>query len=55
MLAHCKELLEYHNDYMSINPRFTKLITLRTAIEKEEGTLDKEAASHDDCFMISKW
>jgi hypothetical protein len=27
MLAHCKELLEYRNGYISINPRFNKLIT----------------------------
>ena len=50
-LAHCKELLEYRNRYMSINPRFNKLITaLRTAVEKGEGTLDKEATSHDNLF-----
>jgi hypothetical protein len=28
-----------------------KLITaLRTAVEKEDGTLGKEATSHDDCL-----
>ena len=49
MLAHCKELLEYRNGYMSINPRFKKLITsLRTAVEIGEGVLDKHATSHDD-------
>jgi hypothetical protein len=33
MLAHCKELLEYRNGYMSIHLRFSKLLTaLRTAI-----------------------
>ena len=38
MLAHCKELLEFRNGYMSINPRFNKLITsLRTAVENGEG------------------
>ena len=40
MLAHCKELLEYQNRNVAINPKFTKLITsLRTAAEKGEGTL----------------
>jgi hypothetical protein len=30
---------------------FTKLITsLRTAVEKGDETLDKEATSHDDCL-----
>ena len=51
MLAHCKALLEYQNAYVAINPRFTKLVTaLRTAVEKGNGTLDKEATSHDDLF-----
>lgn len=36
---------------VAINPSHTKLITaLRTAVEKGEGTLDKEATSHDDLF-----
>lgn len=36
---------------LAINPSFTKLITaLRTAVEKGEGTLDKEATSHNDVF-----
>jgi hypothetical protein len=31
MLAHCKELLEYQNGQVAINPRHSKLITaLRT-------------------------
>jgi hypothetical protein len=48
-LAHSKELMEYQNGYMAINPRFNKLITsLRTAVEYGEGVLDKEATSHDD-------
>lgn len=51
MLAHCKELMEYHKGRVAINPNHTKLITaLRTAVEKGDGTLDKEAASHDDLF-----
>ena len=36
---------------LAINPSFTKLITaLMTAVEKGEGSLDKEATSHDDLF-----
>ena len=49
MLAHCKELLEYQNGMVAIHPRFNKLLTaLRTAVENGEGSLDKEATSHDD-------
>ena len=51
MLAHCKELLEYQNGYVTIQPRYNKLITgLRTAVENGEGMLDKDATSFDDCF-----
>lgn len=51
MLAHCKELMEYQNGYVAINSRHSKLITaLRTAVENGEGSLDKEATSHDDLF-----
>lgn len=51
MLAHCKEMLEYQQCHMAINPKFNKLITaLRTAVEKGDGTLVKEATSHDDLF-----
>jgi hypothetical protein len=51
MLAHAKEMMEYRNGYVAINPTFTKLIiSLRTAVEKGDGTLDKEATSHDDVF-----
>ena len=51
MLAHCKELMEYQNGYVAINPVHNKLITaLRTAVENGEGLLDKEATSHDDLF-----
>lgn len=43
--------MEYRNGYVAINPKFTKLIiALRTAVEKGDGTLDKEATSNDDCF-----
>ena len=51
MLAPTKELLEYWNGYVAINPRHNKLITaLRTAVENGEGVLDKDATSHDDLF-----
>jgi hypothetical protein len=49
LLSHCKEMLEYRNGYVEINLVHSKLITaLRTAVERGEGTLDKEATSHDD-------
>jgi hypothetical protein len=49
MLAYAKKLMEYGSGVIAINPKHTKLITaLRTAVEKGEGTLDKEATSHDD-------
>lgn len=51
MLTFAKELLEYGGGYMTINQQHTKLITaLRTAVEKGEGQLDKEATSYDDLF-----
>jgi hypothetical protein len=51
MLAHCKELMGYHNGQVTIHPKFTNLITLfRTAVVNGEGTLDKDATSHDDLF-----
>jgi len=51
MLAHARKILEYNNGTIAINPRFDKLITsLRTAVEKGEGSLDKEATSYDDIF-----
>ncbi len=50
MLAHCKEVLEYKGGAIAINPSHTKLITsLRTAVE-QDGKLDKEATSYDDCL-----
>jgi hypothetical protein len=49
LLAHCKEILEYQQSLMAIHHRFNKLITsLRTADVKSDGTLDKEATTHDD-------
>ena len=51
MLAYCKQMLEYNNGTVAINPVHSKLITaLRTAVENGEGYLDKEATSHDDLF-----
>ena len=51
MLAHVKELLEYQNGMVAIHPRHNKLIiSLRTAVENGEGSLDKEATSHDELF-----
>jgi hypothetical protein len=46
LLAHYKELLEYQNGMVAINPRFNKLkLALMTAVENGEGMLDKEATS----------
>jgi hypothetical protein len=51
MLGNVKMLMERDGGYVAINPKFDKLITsLRTAIEKGEGVLDKEATSYDDVF-----
>ena len=51
MLAYAKQLMEYGGGAVTINPSHTKLITsLRTAVEKGEGTLDKDATSYDDLF-----
>jgi hypothetical protein len=51
MLAHCKQILELNGGCVAIDEnKHSKLITaLRTAVEKGDGTLDKEATSHDDC------
>jgi hypothetical protein len=51
MLAHAKKLIEYNEGTIAIHPRLDKLITsLRTAVEKGEGSLDKDATSYDDIF-----
>jgi hypothetical protein len=51
MLAHTKKVLEYDGGSITINPMFHKLMTsLRTAVEKGEGSLDKDATSYDDLF-----
>jgi hypothetical protein len=51
MLQNVKMLMEKNGGHIAIHPSLTKLITaLRTAIEKGEGVLDKEATSYDDCF-----
>ena len=48
MLGNVKMLLERDGGYIAINQKFDKLITsLRTAVEKGEGMLDKEATSYD--------
>jgi hypothetical protein len=48
MLGHCKLVLE--DGYLSIHPKFDKLITsLRTAVDAD-GTLDKESTSYNDIF-----
>jgi hypothetical protein len=56
MLAHAKKILEYNNGTIAINPRFDKLITsLRTAVEKGEGSLDKEATSYDELQVMTTY
>ena len=51
MLGNVKMLMERDGGYVAINPKFDKLIiSLRTAVEKSEGMLDKEATSYDDVF-----
>jgi hypothetical protein len=57
MLIHMKELLEFEDPIIAINPKFEKLTTsLRTAISDDLGKLDKEATSYDnvlDAFRLS--
>jgi hypothetical protein len=50
MLLHTKRILEIGNDGgLLLHPSFNKLIVaLRSAVEKGEGTLDKEVTSHSD-------
>jgi hypothetical protein len=44
-------LMERDGGFVAINPKFTKLITaLRTATEKGEFQLDKEATLFNDIF-----
>ena len=51
MLANAKMLMERDGGFIAINPNFDKLIAaLRTATEKGELQLDKEATLHDDLF-----
>ena len=51
LLLHAKMLLEDIHGLVAINPKFDKLITSpRTAVDKGEGSLDKEATSYDDIF-----
>ncbi len=44
-LAPCKHILGYNNGNVAIHPKFKNY---HSAVEKGEGTLDKEATSHDD-------
>ncbi len=57
MLIHTKELLEFEEPILAINPKFEKLTTsLRTAISDDLGKLDKQATSYDnvlDAFRLS--
>ena len=56
MLGNVKMLMERDGGYVAINPIFDKLIiSLRTAVEKGEGMLDKEATSYMMCSMLSGW
>ena len=42
MLAHAKELLEYQNGMVAINPKHNKLlIALGTAVENGEGSVPR--------------
>jgi hypothetical protein len=52
MLLHAKRILEIGNDGgLILHPSFNKLIVaLRTAVEKGDGSLDKEVTSHNDVF-----
>jgi hypothetical protein len=52
MLGHCKMILEQAPRKIAINQdRFDKLIpALTTAVDNDDGTLDKEATSYNDIF-----
>jgi hypothetical protein len=51
MLAHSKRILESGDGGLIIHPSHNKLIVaLRTAVEKGDGSLDKDATSHNDVF-----
>ncbi len=52
MLGHCKIILEQEPGKIAINPyKFDKLITaLRTAVDNDDGTLDKESTYYNDVF-----
>ena len=51
MLAHLKGLLEYQDGVLAIHPRHDKvIIALQTAIEKGDGSLDKENTRYDNVF-----
>lgn len=48
LLKHTKLLLEY--GYLSINPIYTKIITVLRTVVANEYSLDKVATSYDDCL-----
>jgi hypothetical protein len=52
MLLHAQKVLEIGRDGgLILHPSFNKLIVaLRTAVEKGDGSLDKDVTSHDDLF-----
>jgi hypothetical protein len=54
MLAQCKEMLEYRNGMVAINPKHARygrlIIASHTTMESGEGMLDKDATSDDDLF-----
>jgi hypothetical protein len=51
MLAHLKGLFEYQGGIMAIHPRHDKLITsIRSAVEKGDGSLDKNETQFDNVF-----
>ncbi|MGH9964951.1 MAG: hypothetical protein ACRD5E_09030, partial [Nitrososphaeraceae archaeon] len=57
MLSHCQEALEYSDGSVAIHSKYDKLIvSLRTATEKAEMILDKDATSYQhvfDAFRLS--
>jgi hypothetical protein len=48
-----RRIRKWINGLMAIHPKRNKLITtLRTAVEKGDSTLDKEATSHDELLDV---
>ena len=53
MLGHCKMIFQIDGDKIAINPdRSDKLITALTTAVDNNGTLDKEATSYNDIFLM---